>query len=232
MNLSLQEFIAPLIVSGKVAAAASVAVFLLGALAAWQMTVRNVRGRLLIETAMLLPLVLPPTVVGFFLLVAIGRNSPFGRFFELASGEPLVFTWWAAALAAVVVSFPLVYQTLKAGFASVNRDLTDAARTFGAGEWHLFRYITLPLAKRSLAGAYILGLARSLGEFGATLMVAGNIPGQTQTVPTAIYIAVDSGNMPLAWSWTAATAVISFAALFWIQRQAGNKDDRPNIPGT
>src|SRR5690606_3073085 len=116
-------------------------------------------------------------------------------------------SWWAGVIAAVVVAFPLVYQTMKAGFSSQDPTISDAARSYGANEWQVFRYITLPLASRSIITAYILGFARGLGEFGATLMIAGNIPGETQTLPTAIYTAVESGSMVQAWWWTAAVVV-------------------------
>ena len=152
----------------------------------------------------MLPLVLPPTVVGFGLLVLLGRNGPVGRWIEWLFHQPVIFTWWAAVVAAAVVAFPLMYQTFKAGFESVDRDLEDAARAMGAGEGQVFRHVTLPLSWRFLLTGTVLGFARGLGEFGATLMVAGNIPGETQTVPTAIYIAVETGRMDLAAYWVAA----------------------------
>lgn len=161
----------------------------------------------------MLPLVLPPTVVGFLLLVMLGRRSWIGEWIEWLFSAPIVFSWWAAVVASIVVSFPLVYQTVKLGFASVDRNLEDAARSIGANEWQVFRYVTLPLAFPSIVSAYILGFARGLGEFGATLMIAGNIPGRTQTIPTAIYVAVDSGNTTMAWAWTCAIIVISFILL-------------------
>lgn len=129
----------------------------------------------------------------------------------------------AAVVAAAVVSFPLVYQATKTGFLAVDRDLEDAARTDGAGEWRVFRYVTLPLSSRSLLAAAILGFCRSLGEFGATLMVAGNIPGKTQTVPTAIYIAVGSGDMKTAWAWTASIVFLSFLLLLLADRLPANR---------
>jgi molybdate transport system permease protein len=213
-SVDWHEFIEPILLSVKVSLTASIIVFVLGTAVAWFMS-RRVRfpGHTLLETMFLLPLVLPPTVVGFILLVAAGRKSGAGRAVEWLFGQPLVFTWWAAVVASVVVAFPLVYQTMKVGFASIDRDLMDSARSMGADEMQLLRWIALPLAWRSLLTAYVLGFARSLGEFGATLMVAGNIPGKTQTLPTAIYIAVDSGNMMLAWWWTAAIMLISFILL-------------------
>jgi molybdate transport system permease protein len=183
------------------------------------MSRRSFKGKTLLETAFMLPLVLPPTVVGFLLLVVLGRKSWLGRLIEWLFAAPIVFTWWAAVIAATVVAFPLVYQTMKVGFASVDRDLEDAGRSIGANEWQVFRYITLPLTFRSLISAYILGFARSLGEFGATLMIAGNIPGKTQTIPTAIYVAVDAGNAPMAWAWTGSMIVISFLMLLLTGRK-------------
>ncbi|PZE19815.1 molybdate ABC transporter permease subunit [Paenibacillus xerothermodurans] len=218
--LNWHEFAAPITLSVQVALTSSVIVFVLGTLAAWWMSKhRSFPGRTLLETVLLLPLVLPPTVVGFILLVSAGRKSSLGRAIEWLFGQPLVFTWWAAVLAAVVVAFPLVYQTMKVGFLSVDSDLLDAARSMGASEPQLLRWIIIPLAWRSLLTAYVLGFARSLGEFGATLMVAGNIPGKTQTLPTAIYVAVDSGNLTLAWWWTVCMMLISFIMLLSVSRK-------------
>ena len=200
----------------QVTLVASLLVAILGLAAAWRMSRRPFRGKSLLETAIMLPLVLPPTVVGFLLLILLGRKSGLGRAIEWLFDAPVVFSWGAAVIASVVVSFPLVYQTMKVGFASVDRDLEDAARSFGASEWQVFRLITLPLTFRSLLSAYLLGFARSLGEFGATLMIAGNIPGKTQTIPTAIYVAVDAGNMTMAWAWAGAMIFISFLMLLLV----------------
>lgn len=209
-------FWSPIRLSLQVTLVASMLVTILGLAAAWRMSRRPFRGKSLLETAIMLPLVLPPTVVGFLLLILLGRKSGLGRAIEWLFNAPVVFSWWAAVIASVVVSFPLVYQTMKVGFASVDRDLEDAARSFGASEWQVFRLITLPLTFRSLLSAYLLGFARSLGEFGATLMIAGNIPGKTQTIPTAIYVAVDAGNMTMAWAWAGAMIFISFLMLLLV----------------
>lgn len=203
----------PVRLSLQVALLSSIVAAVLGITVAWFMSRRSFRGKVLLETAFMLPLVLPPTVVGFLLLVLLGRKSLLGRWIEAIFSAPVIFTWWAAVIASVVVAFPLVYQTMKSGFAGIDRDLEDAGRSIGANEWQVFRYISLPLAGRALMTAFILGFARALGEFGATLMIAGNIPGKTQTVPTAIYVAVDSGNQPMAWAWTGAVIVISFLML-------------------
>lgn len=213
-------FISPVIISIKVSLTASFIVFLLGIAAAWGMSRRSFKGKLLVETLFLLPLVLPPTVVGFVLLVSLGKKSFMGQLIQSLFDKPIIFTWWAAVVAAVVVSFPIVYQTIKVGFASVDSDLQDVARSMGANEWQVLRLITLPLALQSLLTAYILGFARSLGEFGATLMIAGNIPHRTQTVPTAIYVAVESGNLTLAWWWTGCIILLSLLMLLAINRKA------------
>ncbi|MED4604143.1 molybdate ABC transporter permease subunit [Paenibacillus validus] len=207
-------FLEPVALSLKVSLIASAVVFVAAAWVAWRMSLAKFRGRTIVETFIMLPLVLPPTVVGFVLLVVFGRQSPVGRLFENVFGQSIVFSWGAAVIAAVVVAFPLVYQTLKVGFQSADADLQDAARSMGASERQVLRFITLPLAWRSLVSGYVLGFARGLGEFGATLMLAGNIPGRTQTVPTAIYFAVDAGNLGLAWLWCFAMIAISFAMLY------------------
>ncbi|WNR46207.1 molybdate ABC transporter permease subunit [Paenibacillus roseipurpureus] len=216
------EFTAPILLSIKVAICSSLIVLVLGGFTAWRMTRRTFRGKLWLETAFILPLVLPPTVVGFILLVLLGKRSWIGSVMEHLFHQSIIFTWGAAVIASIVVAFPLVYQTMKTGFALVSRDLEDAGRSLGASEWQVLRYITLPLAWRSVMGAYILGFARGLGEFGATLMIAGNIPHKTQTLPTAIYIAVESGNPSMAWYWTGSIILISFGLLFIVNHRSRN----------
>lgn len=210
-------FITPILLSLKVAMISSMTVFVLAVLIAWLMTHYTFSGKVLIETMLMLPIVLPPTVIGFILLVNLGRRSWLGQVVEAVFGKQIVFTWWAAVIAAVVVSFPLVYQSLKAGFASVEKELMDVGRLLGANELQVLLYIVLPLARDALIAGYVLGFARSLGEFGATLMIAGNIPGKTQTLPTAIYLAVDAGKMQLAWIWTICIMFISFCMLLFIR---------------
>lgn len=210
----------PVRLSLQVALLSSVIAVVVGVAVAWKMSRTAFRGKIFLETILMLPLVLPPTVVGFLLLVILGRRSLLGRWIEAIFSAPVIFSWWAAVIASVVVAFPLVYQTMKSGFNGVDRDLEDAGRSIGANEWQVFRYITMPLAGRALITAFILGFARALGEFGATLMIAGNIPGKTQTVPTAIYVAVDSGNQPMAWAWTISIIVISFLILLMTRTAA------------
>ncbi|MCR8633711.1 molybdate ABC transporter permease subunit [Paenibacillus radicis (ex Xue et al. 2023)] len=220
--INWNEFFSPILLSLKVAVVSSVFVLLFGGLLAWAMSRRSFRGKTLVETIFLLPLVLPPTVVGFILLVIFGKKSWIGQLMETFFAQSIIFTWGAAVIASIVVAFPLVYQTMKTGLASVDSYLEDAGRSMGANEWQVARYITLPLAWRSVTAAYILGFARGLGEFGATLMIAGNIPHKTQTLPTAIYIAVESGNQTLAWYWAGAIIFISMVLLLIVNRKAKN----------
>ncbi|MDW7617521.1 molybdate ABC transporter permease subunit [Peribacillus simplex] len=208
------DFWSPVRLSIQVAGLAGILVFILGIILARMMAKKQFRGRVLLETAFLLPLVLPPSVVGFLLIVIFGKNGMPGRFIERIFDQPLMFTWWAAVIASTVVAFPLMYQSAKTGFEGIDEEIENAARVEGAGEWRLFLFVSLPLAVRSIVTGAILSSARALGEFGATLMFAGNIPGQTQTIPTAIYVAMDSGNMTLAWLWVAVIIVISFMMLF------------------
>ncbi|MEK4068239.1 molybdate ABC transporter permease subunit [Peribacillus sp. FSL R5-0717] len=208
------DFWSPVRLSIQVAGLSGILVFILGIFLARMMAKKQFRGRVLLETALLLPLVLPPSVVGFLLIVIFGKNGLPGQFIEMVFDQPLMFTWWAAVIASTVVAFPLMYQSAKTGFEGIDEEIENAARVDGAGEWRLFLFVSLPLAVKSIVTGAILSSARALGEFGATLMFAGNIPGQTQTIPTAIYIAMDSGNMTLAWLWVAVIIVISFIMLF------------------
>ncbi|SME96348.1 molybdate transport system permease protein [Paenibacillus barengoltzii] len=207
------SFWEPITLSLQVSIAATAIAFVVGLLVAWRMSAASFYGKTLVETVFLLPLVLPPSVVGFILLVVLGKNSWIGQAADRLFNISFVFQPLGAIVAAAVVSFPLIYQTLKSGFLEVDKHLKDAARSQGAGEWQVLIYIVLPLASRSLQAAFILGFARALGEFGATMMIAGNIPGRTQTIPTAIYFAVDAGNLQLAWALTGCTILLSFGLL-------------------
>jgi molybdate transport system permease protein len=171
----------------------------------------------------LLPLVLPPTVVGFLLLLLFGRHGPLGKFL-LHAGMTVVFSWPATVIAAAVVSFPLMYVTARAAIAQVDAPLLQAARTLGASEWRVFRRIVVPLAAPGLLAGTILSFARALGEFGATLMLAGDIPGRTETIPLAIYFAVEAGDMRRAIIWSVIDVAISlsllFALYYWARPQS------------
>ncbi|MEC1901257.1 molybdate ABC transporter permease subunit [Bacillus atrophaeus] len=216
-NITASEFFTPVLLSFQVAAAAGFAVIILGTLAGAWMARARFFGKTVVETIIMLPLVLPPTVVGFILIVIFGKHSIAGQAIEWLFDRPVIFTWWAAVIASAIVAFPLMYQSAKTGFADIDPDIQGAAKIDGAGRWQVFMYISVPLAFKSLLSGSILSLARALGEFGATLMFAGNIPGVTQTLPTAIYVAMDSGSNSLAWAWVICIIVISFIMLFLIQ---------------
>ncbi|MNH90087.1 Molybdenum transport system permease protein ModB [compost metagenome] len=218
--MNTMDFWSPVILSLRVSLLAGIAAFVCAIWAAWRMTIRKFPGLTVVETLFMLPLVLPPTVVGFLLLVIFGRRSWVGQVFEMLFNMPIVFTWGAAVIAAAVVAFPLAYQTIKTGFTSIDRDLLAVGRSMGASEFQLLRFVSLPLARRSLMTAFILAFTRSLGEFGATLMLAGNIPGRTQTLPTAIYIAVDSNDLNLAWLWAGLMVLMSFVLLLFTRTAA------------
>jgi molybdate transport system permease protein len=188
----------PLWLSLRVAFVSTAVAIAAGLWLAYILANRNFRGKEVLDAAVTLPLVLPPTVLGYYLLVVVGRASPFGRVWESIFGEPLVFTWKAAVVAALLHALPLLVKSARAALESVDRSYERAARNLGASEWRLFWSVTLPLARRSVFAASALAFARSLGDFGVTLMVAGNIPGRTQTVAVAIYDAVEAGNGAVA----------------------------------
>ena len=167
----------------------------------------------LVDGIFLLPLVLPPTVVGFLLLLLLGRNGPFGRIL-LKLGTTIVFSWPATVIAAAVVSFPLMYVTARAALSQVDPELMNAARTLGASEWRSFHRVALPLAAPGILAGTILSFARAFGEFGATLTLAGDIPGRTETIPLVIYFAVESNEMSRAIFWSLIDVGISLALLF------------------
>jgi molybdate transport system permease protein len=211
------SFWSPVKLSIEIALFSGLLASILGLIFGKLMASKSFKGKVLIETGFLLPLVLPPTVVGFLLIVIFGKNSPIGQLIEWLFKQPVIFTWWAAVIAATVVAFPLMFQSAMTGFEAIDRDIVDAARTDGAGEFKVFIYISIPLARGAIVSGSILSFARALGEFGATLMFAGNIPGKTQTMPTAIYMALDSGNMELAWLWVLSIISISFIMLLCVR---------------
>ncbi|MEG4489353.1 molybdate ABC transporter permease subunit [Microcoleus sp. D2_18a_B4] len=214
--------LSPLWISLKSSAIATFFTFFLGIAAARWMVSTRIRGKALIEGILISPLVLPPTVVGFLLLLLFGRNGAIGQFL-LQFGLSIIFTWQAAAITATVVSFPLMYKTALGAFEQIDANLLNAARTLGASEWQVFWRIMLPLAWPGILAGTILAFARALGEFGATLMLAGNIPGQTQTIPMAIYFAVEAGDIRQAGIWVLIILSISLSVLtavnFWTDLQ-------------
>ena len=214
--------LSPLIITLETAVVATVVTFLAGiGLALAVVRMRRFQG--LADAIITLPMVLPPTVVGFFLLLFLGRRSAVGRFllqFDLS----LVFTWKAAVIAAVVVLLPLMYRTARGAFEQLDPNILAAARTLGVSEWRIFWRVLLPNARAGILAGLVLSFTRALGEFGATIMFAGNIPGTTQTMSTAIYAAVQANDYDLAFDWAAAIVLFSlfFVVLmnWWIARLA------------
>lgn len=164
----------------------------------------------------MLPLVLPPTVVGFGLLYLFGKNGFIGRTLLSLFDFQIVFTWYAVIIAAVVVAFPLMYQSASAAFKQYDHNIENAALTMGASKWKVFWTISFPLAWPGLVAGLVLTFARALGEFGATLMIAGYIPNVTDTIPLAIYFAVESGNMEMATFWVVIIVSLGFCAILWL----------------
>ncbi len=201
----------PLLLSVQVALSATALVLVVGIGLALLISRARFPGKPLLEAAVALPLVLPPTVVGYALLWLLGRGGILGSL-------DLVFTWGAAVIASSVVALPLMVWSAEAAISAVDRDLEDAARTMGSSEWRIIALVTLPLASRGIAAGVILAFARSLGEFGATLMVAGNIPGRTQTVPLAIYSAVLSNDSQQATAWVVLMTAAGFAVVLMANR--------------
>jgi molybdate ABC transporter, permease protein len=207
----------PVRLSLLVAAAATLLVVPPGILAAYLLARhRRFPGRAFVETLLSLPLVLPPSVVGFGLLMALGQGTAFGRWLNDAAGVRLLFTWQGAAVAAAVIAFPLFVRTASATFASLDPEMLEVGRTLGASEPALLRYVLAPLAFRGLLAALTLAFARALGEFGATLMVAGSIPGQTETLPLALYAAVQAGDNEGALAMAAGLTLVAFLALWLV----------------
>ncbi|HEX5230304.1 MAG TPA: molybdate ABC transporter permease subunit [Bryobacteraceae bacterium] len=212
----------PLWLSLRVAAISTVLALAIGLWIAWTLANRGFRGKELLDAAVTLPLVLPPTVLGYYLLVLLGRASPIGKFYEWALGGPLVFTWQAAVIASLFHSTPLLVKSARAAFESVDRSYERAARNLGAGELRLFWRVTLPLVRRSILAATALAFARSLGDFGVTLMIAGNIPGRTQTVSIAIFEAVEGGNGAVARVLVVIVSAIALGILMLANRLTSN----------
>lgn len=210
----------PLWLSLRVAVLSTAISLAAGVWLAWLLANREFRGREALDAAVTLPLVLPPTVLGFYLLVALGRESALGRLYEWITGGPLVFTWQAAVIAALFHSTPLLIKSARAALESVDRTYERAARNLGASEWAVFRRVSLPLARRSILAAAALAFARSLGDFGVTIMIAGNIPGRTQTVAVAIYDAVEGGNGALARVLVLVVSAVALAILYLANRLA------------
>ena len=214
--------LSPLWISFKVAFFATLINFVL-CIGAARLVISMKRWKSLVDGLFSLPMVLPPTVVGFFLLMIFGKNSLIGG--ALASaGFSVLFTWQGAVIAAAAVSFPIMYRTCRGALEQVDRNIADAARTLGMSEGKIFFKIMIPMARPGIAAATILSFARALGEFGATMMLAGNMPGKTQTMSIAIYTAMQGGDREKAYIWVAIVMVISLVVILlmnlWNDRQS------------
>lgn len=208
--------LSPLWLSFKTAAIATVIVFICGVFLARVISRNSFYGKSMVEAVILLPLVLPPTVVGFGLLYLFGKNGFLGQLLSNWFDVQVVFSWYAVIIAAVVVSFPLMYQSAAAAFQQYELNIENAAYTMGASKWKVFWTISFPLAWPGLLSGLVLSFARALGEFGATLMLAGYIPNVTDTIPLAIYFAVESGNMEMAKFWVIVIVLLGFSAILWL----------------
>jgi molybdate transport system permease protein len=212
----MSSILIPLALSLRVAGVATLLALILGIPTAALLSRKQSIISNILDALANMPLVLPPTVLGYYLLVLLGNRSLFGSFLD-AIGLRLTFTWYGAALAASLIAFPLVVQSTRAALESVDPALEDVARTLGRSNFNIFRTISLPLAWRGVLAGTMLAFARALGEFGATLLVAGNIPGRTQTLPIAIYDAVQSGNQALANSMALILTVTAILLLILIR---------------
>ena len=210
--LSIEE-LTPLLLTLKVAGLATCVTLVAGTAIAFALARYTFPGRDFLDAFLTLPLVLPPTVMGYYIIVVIGRNGFLGRWLDQAFGVSLMFTWQGAVVAASLVSLPLVLKSARAAFEGVSPDFEDAARTLGQTESSVFFRVTLPLAWRGILAGAMLAFARAMGEFGATLMVAGNLPGRTQTLSLAIYDAVQSGNDSLGMKLVLITSILCMILL-------------------
>ena len=213
----------PIILSLKVAFLATIIAFFLGVFFAYLLTKKNVPGKNIWETILILPMILPPSIVGYLLLKVFGRRGPIGAFLLDTFGIQVVFTWIACVIAACVVALPLMYQNAKGAFQSVDHNYELAAKTLGSSPFKVFRTVTLPLSGPGIVSGIVLTFARAMGEFGATLMLAGNIPGKTQTIPTSIYYAVVTGKDSEASTLVVIMVIFSFALVFglnmWLKKR-------------
>ncbi len=207
------QMLQPLWLTLKVALLATLIAGACGIAVGRWMAQRRFAGHSVLDAMLVLPMVLPPTVLGYYLIVLIGRHGVIGQWLEQWFGIQLLFTWQGAVIAAAVVAFPLIYKAARAAFEDTDARFAQAARTLGASEWEVFWRIALPLATRGIAAGLALTFARAMGEFGATLMIAGNLPGRTQTLSVAVYTAVQAGDDPLALSLTLVISVLCISLL-------------------
>lgn len=207
-------FMQPLLLTLKVAGLATLMSFVLGVLGAFLLSHHKFPGRDFLDAALTLPLVMPPTVLGYYLLVIIGRRGIIGEWLYNTFGISIMFTWQGAVLAAAVVSFPMVFKSARAALEDVGINHQNAARTLGSSEFTVFLRVSFPMAFRGILAGTMLAFARAMGEFGATLMVAGNMPGKTQTLSLAVYSAVQAGQDSLANWLVLVISVVCVVILF------------------
>lgn len=204
----------PILISLKTATVSIAITFFLGLFLAWVVaSIRSRWAKILLDGLLTLPLVLPPTVAGFFLLYLFGVKRPMGAFFVEYFSVKIAFSWGATVLAAVVISLPLMYRSARGALEQVDENLLRAGRTLGMSEWEIFWRVSLPCALPGIASGGVLAFARGLGEFGATAMIAGNIAGKTRTLPLAIYSAVAGGDMAGAWQYVGIIVAVSFVVV-------------------
>lgn len=203
----------PLWISIKTAFIATIITSIIGIFISYKMANYRGRGKGFIDGILTLPLILPPTVIGFFLLLICGKNGFIGRIF-MSFDKNIIFSWSATVIAATVVAFPMMYRTCRSAFEQIDKNMILAARTLGLSEIKIFFKIAMPLAWPGIIGGLVLSFSRALGEFGATLMIAGNIPKKTQTMPIAIFFSVESGDMNKAMFWVLIIVLISFFMIF------------------
>ena len=202
-----------IVISIQVALVATIINLPIALLLSWLVVKKRIRGAFLLDILASLPLAVPPVVVGYMLLLMFGRHGPLGRVLEAALGWELVFTWFAAALAAAIISFPLTARAIMVAMQGVDERIERSARSLGAGPLRVIFTITLPLAYRGILAGVLLGFVRAVSEFGATIVVAGNIPGKTQTLPLAIYQNVQLGQDSEAMTLVAVSIALAIAAL-------------------
>ncbi len=210
--------LSPLLITLKVAGLATCAALVAGTALAYALSHKSFPGRDWLDAFLTLPLVLPPTVLGYYIIVVMGRNGFIGRWLEQYFGISLMFTWQGAVIAASIVSLPMVIKSARAAFEGVSSDFENAARTLGQSETSVFFRVTLPLAWRGILAGAMLAFARAMGEFGATLMVAGDLPGRTQTLSLAIYDAVEAGNDTLSMQLVIFTSIVCIIMLVFSGR--------------
>lgn len=219
----MQVIISPVILSLKVATISTIITLIVGIVFAYIFVRCKFMFKDLLESVLILPMVLPPSVIGYILLITFGKRGFLGVYLNEIFGVSIIFTWVACVIASVVVSIPLMYQSVKSSFLAIDENYINAARTLGASEKRVFFKIILPLSMPGIISGVVLSFARALGEFGATMMIAGNIPGKTQTIPTAIYYAIASDDMQKANILTFIVISFSFSVIFLLNKYQKNR---------